>query len=102
LAFRADHVHRYVDFGRLRVSRVPAIFALLSKLTAAWSRRPHPGRTADRTYLVYLRAPSPAVQRVVASRFEIHEEHLVFVDREGKLVALFVMELVESFNVVSG
>jgi hypothetical protein len=84
------------------VSRVPAIFALLSKLTAAWSRRPHPGRTADKIYLVYLRPPSPAVQRVVASRFEIHGEHLVFVDPEGKLVALFVMELVESFNVVSG
>jgi hypothetical protein len=26
LAFRADYVHHYVDFGRLRVSRVPAIF----------------------------------------------------------------------------
>jgi len=78
-----------------------AIFALLSKLTAAWSRRPHPSRTADK-YLVYLRPPSPAVHRVVASRFEIHEGYLVFVDSEGKLDALFVMELVESFNVVSG
>jgi hypothetical protein len=41
LAFRADYVHHYVDFGRLRgqgVSRVPAIFALLSKRPLNWLR----------------------------------------------------------------
>jgi hypothetical protein len=75
-----------------------AIFALLSKLTAAC------GHTLAGlpTNILYLRPPSPAVHRVVASRFEIHEGYLVFVDSEGKLDALFVMELVESFNVVSG
>jgi hypothetical protein len=45
--------------------------------------------------------PGLALQHVDASRFEIHGEHLVFVDSEGKLAALFLMELVQSWNVLS-
>jgi hypothetical protein len=56
---------------------------------------------ADKTYLVRLKPPGLAVQHVTASRFEIHGEHLVFVNSEGKLAALFLMELVQSWNVVS-
>ena len=56
---------------------------------------------ADKTYLVCLKPPSEVLQRVAASRFEIHGEHLVFVDSEGKLAALFLMELVESWKVLS-
>jgi hypothetical protein len=55
----------------------------------------------DKTYLVCLKPPSLALQHVDASRFEIHGEHLVFVDSEGKLAALFLMELVQSWNVLS-
>jgi hypothetical protein len=55
-----------------------------------------------KTYLVRLKPPSEAIQRVAASRFAIHHEHLVFVDSEGNLAALFLMELVQSWNVVSG
>jgi hypothetical protein len=55
----------------------------------------------DQTYLVRLKPPSEAIQRVVASRFEINNEHLVFVDSRGQLAALFLMELVESWNALS-
>jgi hypothetical protein len=55
---------------------------------------------ADKTYLVRLKPPSEALQLVAASKFEMHGEHLVFVDTEGKLAALFLMELVQSWNVV--
>ena len=54
----------------------------------------------EKTYLVRLKAPSLALQQVTASRFEIHGEHLVFVDSQGNLAALFLMELVESWNVL--
>jgi hypothetical protein len=54
----------------------------------------------NKTYLVCLNPPSEAVQHVTASRFEIHHGHLLFVDSEGSLAALFLMELVESWDVV--
>jgi hypothetical protein len=54
----------------------------------------------DRTFLVRLKPPSEAIQRVAASRFEVHDEHLVFVDSDGNLAALFLMELVQSWDVV--
>jgi hypothetical protein len=63
--------------------------------------RAYTGRMVDKTYLVCLKPPSLALQHVDASRFEIHGEHLVFVDSEGKLAALFLMELVQSWNVLS-
>jgi hypothetical protein len=55
---------------------------------------------AETTYLVRLKPPSRALQQVAAARFEIQEEHLVFVDAKGKLAGLFLMELVESWNVL--
>lgn len=57
-------------------------------------------RMADKTYLVCLKPPSLALQHVAASRFEIRGEHLVFVDSKGGLAALFLMELVQSWDVV--
>ena len=53
---------------------------------------------AEKTYLVRLRPPSLALQQVTASRFEIQDEHLVFVDALGKLAGFFLLELVESWN----
>jgi hypothetical protein len=55
----------------------------------------------DRTYLVRLKPPSRALQRIIATRFEIHDEHLVFLDSKGRLAALFLMETVESWNALS-
>ena len=63
--------------------------------------RAYTGRMVDKTYLVCLKPPSLALQHVDAARFEIHGEHLVFVDSDGKLAALFLMELVQSWSVLS-
>ena len=51
---------------------------------------------ADKTYLVRLKPRSLALQHITALRFEIHDEHLMFVGSEGDLAALFPMELVQS------
>ena len=50
----------------------------------------------NKTFLVRLR--SDALQRVRAATVEMHGEHLVFLTAEGELAALFLMELVESWN----
>jgi hypothetical protein len=54
----------------------------------------------DQTYLVTLRSPSRAVQQVLAATAEVRGSHLVFVDAKGNLAALFLRELVESWNVL--
>ena len=54
---------------------------------------------AEKTYLVRLKPPL-SIQHVPASRFEIQGEHVVFVDANGNLKAVFLMELVESWNVL--
>jgi hypothetical protein len=55
---------------------------------------------AEQTYLVRIRPPSGAFQQVVAVTTEIHGDHLVFLNSEGKLAALFLMEMVESWTVL--
>jgi hypothetical protein len=55
----------------------------------------------DKTYLVRIKAPNGALQQVIASRAEIHGEHLVFLNSEGKLAALFLTEIVESWNEIN-
>jgi hypothetical protein len=74
----------------------------LAKHLAASPGRAYTGRMVDKTYLVCLKPPSLALQHVDASRFEIHGEHLVFVDLEGKLAALFLMELVSHLVCLCG
>jgi hypothetical protein len=59
-------------------------------------------RMADRTYLVRLKSPSQAVEQVVASKVQIRGDHLVFVDSTGELVAIFLMDLIQSWKVMSG
>ena len=56
---------------------------------------------ATKTYLVRMRAPGGALQHVTASTVEIHDEHLIFCDSEGKLAALFLMEVVESWDEIN-
>lgn len=53
---------------------------------------------SDKTFLVQYKAPETSNQIVVAARFELHGEHLVFLNGEGKLTALFLMEIVESWS----
>jgi hypothetical protein len=52
----------------------------------------------EKTFLVRLKAPSLGLQQVVAARAEIQEDHLVFVHSDGRLAALFLLDLVESWN----
>ena len=56
----------------------------------------------DKTYIVKLKAPDlDAIQTVIASTVEIHDEHLIFCNSKGELVALFLLEIVQSWNEVS-
>jgi hypothetical protein len=54
-----------------------------------------------KTFRVLLKPPSRALQHVVAVSAEIYGEHLVFLNSEGELAALFLMEIVESWNVIA-
>jgi hypothetical protein len=54
----------------------------------------------DQTYLVTMRPPSQAIQQVFAATAEVRDNHLVFVDAKGNFAALFLLELVESWNVL--
>ena len=54
----------------------------------------------ERTYLVTLKPPSLATQHVVAASFVFHGDHLVFLDADGKLAALFLADLVQSWIVL--
>jgi hypothetical protein len=47
---------------------------------------------------VQLKPPGYALQHVNAARYEVHDEHLIFLDSKGGLVALFLMEMVESWH----
>jgi hypothetical protein len=52
---------------------------------------------SDKTYLVRIKAPNGVLHQLTAARAEIHGEHLVFLNSESKLAALFLMETVESW-----
>jgi hypothetical protein len=51
-----------------------------------------------RRFLISFKAPEMTTQPVIAERTEIHGEHLTFFDEKGQLVALFLMEVVESWS----
>lgn len=54
---------------------------------------------ASKTYFVKFKPPALSLTHtVVASSVEIHDEHLIFCDSEGKLAALFLLETVESWS----
>jgi hypothetical protein len=50
----------------------------------------------NRTFLVRLR--SNEIQEVRAATVEVHGEYLVFLLAEGKLTALFQLDMVKSWN----
>jgi hypothetical protein len=56
---------------------------------------------AEKTYLVRLKSPGLGPKQVVAAKAEIQEEHLVFIDSNGRLAGLFLLELVESCHVLA-
>jgi hypothetical protein len=55
----------------------------------------------EKTYIVRLKSPGLSFQEVVASTFEICDEHLVFCKSDGQLAALFLLEIVQSWNEIS-
>lgn len=54
----------------------------------------------DKTFLIRFKPPDLRTQSVIAARAEIHGEHLVLLNKEGKLTALFLLEVVESWSEV--
>jgi hypothetical protein len=59
------------------------------------------GEGPERTYIVKFTRPEINIQPVIAARAEIHGDHLVFLDSDGRLAALFPQEMVQSWNEVS-
>jgi len=51
----------------------------------------------DKTFLVRFKPPALSTQPVIAAIAEIRGEHLVLLNAEGKLAALFLLDLVESW-----
>ena len=52
----------------------------------------------QKTYLVRLKLSRASFRQVEVASAEIPGDHLAFLNSEGQLVALFLMELVESCN----
>jgi hypothetical protein len=59
------------------------------------------GETSEKTYIVMFKRPEINIQPVIAARAEIHGDHLVFLDSDGRLAALFLLEMVQSWDEVS-
>ena len=53
---------------------------------------------ADHIYRVRLKTQT--VHHIIASTVELHGDHLVFVNSKGQLTALFLRELVRSWNML--
>jgi hypothetical protein len=56
----------------------------------------------DRTFIVRFKVPGLGTQRVMATNAEVHAEHIVLLNSTGKLAALFLMEVVESWTELPG
>jgi hypothetical protein len=52
----------------------------------------------DRAYVVRFKPPDLSTQTVTAMSAEIHGDHVVLLNSEGKLAALFLAEIVESWS----
>jgi hypothetical protein len=55
---------------------------------------------ADQTYVVTLKPPSGATQHVVASVGGVRGDYLVFLVAKGRLAGVFLLDLVESWDVL--
>jgi hypothetical protein len=52
----------------------------------------------NRMFIVKLKHRGTGLYSVVAERLEIHEEHLVLLDFNGRLAGLFLVQAVESWH----
>jgi len=55
---------------------------------------------ADETYIVRFKSPQMGVQLVAASSAEIHGDHIALLNSNRQLVALLLLDIVESLSVV--
>jgi len=53
---------------------------------------------ADKTFIVRFKARELSTQLVIAANAEIHADHMVLLNSTGKLTALFLLEVVESWT----
>jgi hypothetical protein len=52
----------------------------------------------DTTFLVEFRTPDAGTQCVLASHVEVRGEHLLLLDSNGQLAAVFMLENVKSWS----
>jgi hypothetical protein len=55
---------------------------------------------ADETYIVRFKPPQMGVQFVAASSAEIYGDHIALLNSDRQLVALLLLDIVESWSVV--
>ena len=55
----------------------------------------------DRTFIVKFKPPELTIEPVVAATAEIYDDHLVLLNSKGELAALFLMDVVESWNEIA-
>jgi hypothetical protein len=53
---------------------------------------------SDKLYLIRFKESELSFHAVIAARAEIHGEHLVFLRSDGKLAALFLLEIVKNWS----
>jgi hypothetical protein len=53
----------------------------------------------DKTYLVRFKPRELGLKPVIAARAEFHGDHIVLFNSKGKVAALFLMEIVESWSI---
>jgi len=53
---------------------------------------------SDKLYLIRFKGSEQIFHAVIAARAEIHGEHLVFLKADGKLAALFLLEIVGTWS----
>jgi hypothetical protein len=54
----------------------------------------------DKTYLVRFKPREVGLKAVIAARAEILGEHIALLNSKGKLAALFLVDIVESWSVL--
>jgi hypothetical protein len=53
---------------------------------------------SDKAYLLRFKHPELSIEPVIAASAEIHGEHIALLNSKGKLAALFLTEVVESWS----
>jgi hypothetical protein len=54
----------------------------------------------EKTYILRFKSPEPSIRAIVAATAAIYGDHLILLNSDGRLAALFVSETVESWNEV--